>query len=116
MCLMRLAVVDATGGAQHAIETFEPFAERLHIDLADGQFAPSTLIDPAELWWPEGKTIDVHVMYQRPEEVIQTLISQNPQTIILHSESEGDVLGLLEHVKETGITPGIAILMETDPS
>lgn len=96
-----------------AIERLEPFAQRIHIDLADGHFAPTTLINPPQVWWPDGVTADLHVMYERPEEVLNTLISLNPSLVVLHAESDGDLAGMIEQLNDMEIKTGIALLKET---
>ena len=44
------------------MERVEPFAKRVHIDLADGVFAPSKTVGFDHLWWPDGCAADLHVM------------------------------------------------------
>lgn len=95
------------------MEQIESFATRVHIDLADGHFAPTTLINPAQVWWPDGMRADIHVMYERPEEILNTLISLNPDLIVLHAEAEGDLAGMIEQLKEMEFKTGIALLKET---
>ena len=90
------------------------FTKRIHIDLADGEFAPTKLINPAEVWWPEQLTADIHVMYQRPAEVLETLASMNPSLIVIHAEADGGLSGLLQQIKDFGIRAGIALLKPTN--
>ena len=55
------------------IEQVQGFADRVHIDLADGHFAPTNLINPAQVWWPDGMTADLHVMFERPVRFLRLL-------------------------------------------
>jgi ribulose-phosphate 3-epimerase len=97
------------------IERVAGFAKRIHIDLADGIFAPSRLVNPIQVWWPEDLKADIHMMYQSPAEHIQTLISLNPSLVVLHAESEGDVLSLMTQLKSFGISAGLALLEKSQP-
>ena len=97
------------------IERVSDFAGRLHIDLADGDFAPTKLINPVQAWWPEGKEVDIHLMYKKPLEHLATLISLGPSLVILHVESEGDVAAMLNEFKSVGIKAGIALLELSQP-
>ena len=89
--------ITVSNAAQYRAQmaTVVPFAPRIHIDLADGAFAPTKLINPGQLFWPQDKTIDVHLMYQRPLEQLETLISLQPSLVVIHAEAQGDLLGML---------------------
>ena len=91
-------------------------APRLQIDLMDGDFAPHRNVEPSRVWWPDGVQADLHVMYRHPETILETLLGLRPHCIILHVESEANVLQLLRVVKQQGILAGIAILPETNIS
>ncbi len=95
------------------IERVAPFATRLHIDIADGVFAPNKTIDASEVWWPGGVQADIHVMYRRPIEVIDTLIALGPQLVIMHAEAEGDFITLAKQLHYHGIQAGVALLPKT---
>ena len=38
---------------KEAVERLKPFAQRVHIDTSDGEFAPTFLTLPEKMWWPE---------------------------------------------------------------
>lgn len=88
------------------------FANRLHLDFADGQFAPRT-IAPIESHWPEYVSVDFHLMYQRPAEQLSTVISMAPNLVIIHAEAEGELLAMMARLKELGIKAGVALLQAT---
>jgi ribulose-phosphate 3-epimerase len=101
---------------QKQIERITPFASRIQIDLMDGDFAPSKSIGPAHVWWPETVTAaDIHIMFRRPLEYLETLVSLKPHMVIIHAEAEGDLRGMMEHLQKLGIQAGICLLKETDP-
>jgi ribulose-phosphate 3-epimerase len=91
----------------------EPFAQRIHIDLSDGQFTPEKLLGPAQVYWPQGKVADLHVMYKRPQLEFETLVSLKPNLVIIHAEADGDVLAMLLELQSYSIKAGIALLAPT---
>lgn len=95
------------------IERVAPFATRLHLDIGDGNFTPIKLIDPSQVWWPGGIRADIHVMYRRPIEIMDSLIALSPQLVIVHAESEGDFMVLAKRLHFHGIEAGIALLPQT---
>jgi len=95
------------------LEKVAPLADRLQLDFMDGEFASPASLNVAQAWWPEGKIIDIHLMYRRPLEYIETLVSLRPSLVIIHAEAEGDIRGMLEHLQGLGIRAGVALLPET---
>lgn len=97
------------------VDRITGFAERVHIDLTDGEFAPTFTVSIPELWAPEGWTIDIHAMVNKLDEYVPKLITLRPHLIIIHAEAEGDVLGALKEIKRSGIMAGLALLRPTVP-
>ena len=97
------------------VDRITGFAERVHIDLTDGEFAPTFTVSIPELWAPEGWTIDIHAMVNKLDEYVPKLIALRPHLIIVHAEAEGDVLGALKEIKRSGIMAGLALLRPTVP-
>ena len=97
------------------MERIASFARRIHVDYADGEFAPTELVPPVQSWIPEGPLVDLHVMYQDPSSEIEQLISLRPHTIVLHAESSGNILGLIREINGAGIRSGVALLQNTQP-
>jgi ribulose-phosphate 3-epimerase len=98
------------------VERLHPFAQRVHIDICDGEFAPSFTVGAAQVWWPQEWVVDIHAMVARPSEHLETLVSLKPHMIIFHAEVEEDIVPVLQHVKQFGIKAGIALLKPTVPS
>lgn len=93
----------------------EPFAKRVHIDFADGVFAPQ-LINPIQAYWPESVVAaDLHLMFKKPSTQLETVISLNPNLVIIHAEADDDVRGMLLELQSSGIKAGIALLQATQP-
>jgi len=97
------------------VDRITGFTERVHIDLTDGEFAPTVTVGIPELWAPEGWTIDIHAMVNKLDEYVPKLITLRPHLIIIHAEAEGDVLGALKEIKRSGIMAGLALLRPTVP-
>lgn len=95
------------------MEKVSNFATRVHIDLADGVFAPTKTIGIDKVWWPGGVRADLHVMHQKPFEHIKLYRSLAPQMVIVHAEAEGDFLDFAEQMHRHGIEVGVALKRET---
>jgi ribulose-phosphate 3-epimerase len=96
------------------MERVESFAARIHVDVADGNFAPRKLISFDKIWWRGDRTIDLHVMYQRPAEHRDIILALAPRLVIVHAEAEGDFLAFADDLHRHGIEVGIALLPRTD--
>lgn len=92
-----------------------PFAKRVHIDFSDGEFSPVKLVNPIQAYWPEGMLADLHLMVKDPAAHLETVISLNPQMVILHAESEGNLTAVLLQLRALGIKTGVALLQDTTP-
>jgi ribulose-phosphate 3-epimerase len=92
-----------------------PFASRLHIDISDGQFSPVKLVNPIQTYWPDNILADLHLMVRNPSEHIETLISLNPNLVIVQAEAQGDLLGMIRQLKSMRIKTGVALLQQTNP-
>lgn len=98
------------------VERLSPFAKRVHIDVSDGQFAPTFLVGPNKLWWPQEWDVDIHAMVAQPSQYVPTLIQLKPHTIILHAEANEDLLPSIAAIKQAGIKVGVALVKTTVPS
>lgn len=98
-----------------AVETIHPFAQRVQVDISDGEFAPTFLLDKSQIWWPKEWTVDIHAMVARPLEHLDALIALKPNLIIFHVETKTDLLPIIEKIKAAGIKAGVALLRPTVP-
>lgn len=99
-----------------AVDKIHPFAQRVHIDVSDGEFAPTFLLGETQLWWPKEWQVDIHAMVARPSEHIPQLIALKPALIIFHVETKEDPVAIINQIKAAGIRAGIALLRPTVPS
>jgi ribulose-phosphate 3-epimerase len=92
------------------IEKIHPFAERIHVDISDGEFAPNYTIGPDQIWWPKEWEVDIHAMVARPNEYVERLINLKPHMIIFHVEAMGDeMIALIHQIQKAGIKAGVAL-------
>jgi len=95
------------------IERIARFAVRVHIDLADGRFAPTKTIGIDQVWWPGGMRADLHVMHKEPFKHAKLLLELRPQLIIVHAEADGDFVAFAEMAHRVGVEVGVALKPET---
>lgn len=107
-----------TAGSYHEFQRqlvrVKPFAERIHIDLMDGMFAPTTSISLDEIEVPHDIVTDIHVMYVNPTRYIEKFIGLKPNLVIVHAEAKGDFAELADALHDAGIKVGLALLPETE--
>jgi len=104
------------------------FASRLHIDIADGDFAPARTVNLDQIYWdnfrenlpgtPEStpREIDLHLMLSEPIQWLHQIVALNPRRAIFHVESDAprkNLPPIREHLAKFGIKFGVAILPET---
>ena len=98
------------------VERLQPFAHRVHIDLMDGEFAPTFSVGVDQMWWPQEWQVDIHAMVARPSQYVDALVQMKPSTVIFHAEVSEDLLPTIQKLKAAGIKAGIALLKPTVPS
>jgi len=101
---------------KESVDRIQPFAQRVHIDISDGEFAPVFLVGPEKLWWPREWTIDIHAMVAHPMDYVDKLISLKPNLITFHAETGVDLIPIMQNIKKFGIKAGIALLKQTVPA
>lgn len=105
-------LADSAEEYNEQIEVVRPFADRIQVDLGDGRFTTRSVgID--DIWWPEGMAVDIHLMYQEPQDHLATLVALRPELVILHAEASGDIESMIDFLHEQSIGAGVALLQET---
>jgi pentose-5-phosphate-3-epimerase len=92
------------------MELLETFANRIHIDLMDGEFAPTVSPMPKDVWWPNTLTADIHLMFQRPMEHLEQLIALKPNLVVIQFEADVDHALFARRLHEVGIKAGLSLL------
>ncbi len=103
----------SVGEYREQMERLAPFAERIHIDVADGMFTPVKLAPLKEVWWPHGVHADLHVMFQKPFDHIKEYLRLAPKLVVIHAEAEGQFVPFATKLKEHGIKIGVALKPHT---
>ncbi len=98
------------------VEKIGDFTERIHIDFADGVFAPVKLISIIQAWWPDKVLeVDLHVMYERPGGHLESIVSLHPDLVVIHAEAKVDHKVFFTELKKMDIKVGVALLQHTRP-
>ncbi|MBP7018525.1 hypothetical protein KBB17_03420 [Candidatus Saccharibacteria bacterium] len=100
-------------GYNKRIEKLGTYAERIHPDLTDDDFAPNKTINLAQLHWPKYLIVDLHVMYRYPARHLETVVGLNPHMMVFHAEAEGDLFKLIDDLQAAGVKAGVALLQDT---
>lgn len=109
-------MVETIDQLRESTAKLQTFARRVHIDISDGEFAPTFLLNEQQLFWPQGWEVDVHAMVARPSEHIAQLIQLKPSMVIFHSEAQEDLVPHFAALKQAGIKAGVALLKTTVPA
>lgn len=99
-----------------SLEKVHTFATRIHVDLSDGNFAPTPTVAVNQIWWPQEWQTDIHAMVADPAQYVDALLALNPHMIIFHAEVKTDLLPVLQKIKMTTVKAGISLLRSTVPS
>lgn len=95
------------------MQRIAPFAERVQIDLMDGEFTKAHSVSLDDVWWPVGLVADIHLMYQNPFDYLEELIHLKPNMVIIHVEAPIHHMHFAAELHKEGIKAGLALLPET---
>lgn len=104
------------------IKIVEPYTNWVHLDVADGDFAPNkTWGNPVQLHnYDVGVLIEAHLMVNAPESVIDTWLTGNSEEkdsgisrIYFHYEATAEHENIIKKIKDAEVQVGIALLPET---
>lgn len=109
-------LADSADTYKAQVERLHGVGDRVHIDISDGEFAPSLTLGASQIWWPQEWSADIHAMVARPSEHVGALISLKPNMIIFHAETSEEIIPTLQLIKQSGIKAGLALLKTTVPS
>ncbi|MBR3386313.1 hypothetical protein IKG68_01980 [Candidatus Saccharibacteria bacterium] len=97
------------------IERINMYAKRIQVDITDGVFAPNQTLDVTNVWWPNGWTVDLHMMVEYPSRHIDTILKLKPALCIFHAEAKENLLPIFNVLKQNDIKAGLALLTSTYP-
>ena len=98
------------------LEMASSLSSRVHIDLMDGDMAPSVSPDINRLWVPHGVEVDVHLMYRHPMNQLDRIFKLNPNMVIVQAEADVHHMHFAGEVHKNGIQAGLCILQNTPVS
>ena len=87
-------------------------ADWLHIDVMDGHFVPNLTIGPLvvrDIKKETGLLLDVHLMIEKPENLIPAFITAGADLITVHAETCPHLHRTLTMIKEAGRQAGVAL-------
>ena len=97
------------------LERINQYTRRIQVDITDGVFAKNQTLDIANVWWPKGWTVDLHLMVAQPSLYLDAAIKLQPSLCMLHAEAKENLLQLFDELKKHGIRTGVALLPSTYP-
>ncbi len=100
---------------QTNLTNFSQFSKRIQVDVSDGTFAPTNTVPLTNMTFPEGATIDLHLMMVRPSEHLQTILSLKPSLCIVHAEVDDNLDQFFASLHSAGIKTGLALIKTTFP-
>jgi ribulose-phosphate 3-epimerase len=99
------------------IRRVEPYANRFHIDVADGQYVDTLLFFPdlVKAMRPHTRLpFEVHLITLDPARWVQPFVAAGADSIIFYADTVADPLPMLRMIKGLGKQVGISLRIE-DP-
>ncbi len=118
MCMAVITPTITTSDAheyREQLQIIAGYASGVHIDFADGVFAPNRLLPLSQAWRPDDLIVHAHIMYKNPLSQMKHIIGLGADLVILHAESQ-KLDECLEQLAEAGVRAGIALLPDTHVS
>jgi ribulose-phosphate 3-epimerase len=94
-------------------------ADRIHVDVMDGQFVPNITMGPLIVEAARRVTmlpLDVHLMIVEPERYLEAFAKAGASSISIHVEAESHLHQALQSIHALGCRAGVAINPHTPAS
>lgn len=88
----------------------------LHLDVMDGHFVPNLTFGPGlikALPKPDGLVFDVHLMVERPGDLLDEYLSSGADAVTFHWEAEVHHHRLVQRIHAAGKKAGVALVPST---
>ena len=93
-------------------------ADMIHVDVIDGQFAPTMTFGPPMVKALKSYTqipLDVHIMVNTPERIAGQFIEAGADSLTFHAEAAVHAHMLAKQIRAAGIKVGVAVNPGTPP-
>jgi ribulose-phosphate 3-epimerase len=100
-------------------EVLEAGARVIHVDVMDGHFVPPITMGPLivgalrELASSYGALLDVHLMIERPQNLVGEFARAGADIITIHAESTPHLDYVLNEIRAAGVASGLAVCPST---
>ena len=84
----------------------------LHLDIMDGHFVPNITMGPMVVEAVRRRTrlpLEAHLMITNPQDYIETFAKAGADVIIVHQEVSPHLHRLIQHIRQTGKSPAVAL-------
>ena len=108
-------LTDSSLKFKELVRKLEPYTGRIHVDITDGQFVPNkTVTGYNELREVEAAVkFDIHLMVEKPEEHLKEWLHTHADRFIIHAESKGDLMAVIDELHNNRRKVGLALNPET---
>jgi ribulose-phosphate 3-epimerase len=87
-------------------------ADWWHLDVMDGCFVPNITFGPAlvaEVKQITKLPLDVHLMIQRPEQMVEPFARAGARYLTVHQEATPHLQRVIQQIRDAGCRPGVAV-------
>lgn len=87
-------------------------ADYVHVDVMDGHFVPNISFGASVMKSLLGKTdlpFDVHLMIEEPDKYLEDFVTDQTEYICVHQEASVHLDRTINHIREVGVKPAVAL-------
>lgn len=87
-------------------------ADYVHVDVMDGHFVPNISFGAGVMKSLLGKTdlpFDVHLMIEEPDKYLEDFVTDQTEYICVHQEASLHLDRTINHIREVGVKPAVAL-------
>ncbi len=108
-------LTDSSVKFKDLILRIEPYATRVHVDVADGEFVPNKTLNGYDVIKEIETALkyDIHLMVKKPQDVLKEWFYTQADRIIIHAESEGDLDLIIGEIHRNSRKVGLSLNPET---